>query len=213
MGAPSKSCIHENFLPSFLKLVVWGHEHESKPYPEEFSDPGFHVLQPGSSVAASLTAAEAKPKHVVLVEIFKNHFNVTPFPLRTVRPLLVHELPLGGEDLSAAVERLTAEGRLEAISQWKLRNQFLAETNIQSLYLHSEDNFINHPLLRIKVSAAALAKTTTTHKFGLQYADSVANPGSMLHIVPLKNKISSVRGLVGLELEAATDDISAKECV
>jgi hypothetical protein len=30
---------------------------------------GFHITQPGSSIATSLTNAEAKPKHVLLLEI------------------------------------------------------------------------------------------------------------------------------------------------
>jgi double-strand break repair protein MRE11 len=47
-GAPSKSCIHETFLPSFLDLTVWGHEHESKPEPQEFLEaynPGVRLLR------------------------------------------------------------------------------------------------------------------------------------------------------------------------
>jgi len=38
-------------------------------YLQEVSGMGFHVTQPGSSIATSLINAEAKPKHVLLLEI------------------------------------------------------------------------------------------------------------------------------------------------
>lgn len=36
---------------------------------QEVSGMGFHITQPGSSVATSLIEGEAKPKHVLLLEI------------------------------------------------------------------------------------------------------------------------------------------------
>jgi hypothetical protein len=36
---------------------------------QEVPGMGFHITQPGSSVATSLIDGEAKPKHVLLVEI------------------------------------------------------------------------------------------------------------------------------------------------
>ena len=88
-GAPSKNCVLESFLPSCLDLVVWGHEHEAKPIPEPFIEAGFHVLQPGSSVATALTQAESKQKGVVLVEVIGKQFRCIQIPLLTVRPLIV----------------------------------------------------------------------------------------------------------------------------
>lgn len=35
---------------------------------------GFHITQPGSSVATSLIDGEAKPKHVLLLEIKVDYF-------------------------------------------------------------------------------------------------------------------------------------------
>jgi double-strand break repair protein MRE11 len=46
----------------------------------------FHVTQPGSSVATSLVAGEAKPKHVLLLEIKGNRYRPTKIPLGSVRP-------------------------------------------------------------------------------------------------------------------------------
>lgn len=75
--------IPATFLPSFLDLVVWGHEHRSHTSPEYQGltdinamaggpeDPdeddhddrmGFYIYQPGSSVATSLCEGEATKK-------------------------------------------------------------------------------------------------------------------------------------------------------
>ena len=57
-----KNAISERYLPSWLDLVVWGHEHECLVEPTDFGD--FHVSQPGSSVATSLIeAGEAEENH------------------------------------------------------------------------------------------------------------------------------------------------------
>lgn len=64
--------------------VVWGHEHESIETPD--NAPHFAVLQPGSTVATSLSEPESKPKHCYLVEVHGEEFRVEQYPLRTVRP-------------------------------------------------------------------------------------------------------------------------------
>ena len=45
----------ENFIQSFFDLIIWGHEHECLIDPVYNPEQGFHVIQPGSSVATSLT--------------------------------------------------------------------------------------------------------------------------------------------------------------
>jgi double-strand break repair protein MRE11 len=43
---------------------------------------GFHITQPGSSVATSLIDGESKPKHVLLLEIkvaYRKTLEKTPF--------------------------------------------------------------------------------------------------------------------------------------
>ncbi|KAK8706136.1 hypothetical protein V6N13_049712 [Hibiscus sabdariffa] len=65
----AKNAINERFLPRFLDFIVWGHEHECLIDPQEVPGMGFHITQPGSSVATSLIDGESKPKHVLLLEI------------------------------------------------------------------------------------------------------------------------------------------------
>jgi double-strand break repair protein MRE11 len=87
----------ENFLPEFLDLVVWGHEHECLIDPRLNPEMSFHVMQPGSSVATSLCPGEAVSKHVAIVSIIGRDFKVEKFRLKTVRPFVMKEIILSEE--------------------------------------------------------------------------------------------------------------------
>ena len=84
----------ETFLPTFLDLVVWGHEHECLINPRLNPETTFHVMQPGSSVATSLAPGEAVTKHVALVTITGRDFKTELHRLKTVRPFKMRELVL-----------------------------------------------------------------------------------------------------------------------
>lgn len=86
--------LREDFLPEFLDLVVWGHEHECKIEPIVNTQMGFSVMQPGSSVATSLMPGEAVPKHVAVLSITGKDFKVEPIRLKTVRPFVMEDLVL-----------------------------------------------------------------------------------------------------------------------
>lgn len=88
------SYLPENVLPDWMNLVVWGHEHECVVKPVPNTETGFEVIQPGSSVATSLIAAEAVQKHVALVSITGKKFECDPIPLKTVRPFVTKEIAL-----------------------------------------------------------------------------------------------------------------------
>ncbi|KAL8696206.1 MAG: hypothetical protein Q9224_002915 [Gallowayella concinna] len=87
----------ENFLPAFLDLVVWGHEHECLIEPKLNPEMNFHVMQPGSSVATSLMPGEAVPKHVAIVSVTGRDFEVEPIRLKTIRPFAMKEIILSEE--------------------------------------------------------------------------------------------------------------------
>ncbi|KAI5299005.1 hypothetical protein KEM56_003603, partial [Ascosphaera pollenicola] len=84
----------ERFLPSFLDLVIWGHEHECLITPRMNPETRFHVMQPGSSVATSLVVSEAVQKQVAILSITGQKFHVEPIPLKTVRPFIMREISL-----------------------------------------------------------------------------------------------------------------------
>lgn len=88
------SYLPEHFLPKFLDLVIWGHEHECLIEPRLNPDMKFKVMQPGSSIATSLVASEAVPKHVAIVSITGREFKSEPIRLKTVRPFIFKDFVL-----------------------------------------------------------------------------------------------------------------------
>lgn len=112
----SSKSISTDMLPSWLHFVLWGHEHDS--YPEPVGEAPA-VCQPGSSVATSLSAGEARPKHVVLLRLFKTQHQVVSIPLQTVREFVTEdvslsaELPDGDPEDTARVAELL-KGRVSA---------------------------------------------------------------------------------------------------
>ncbi|XP_075241781.1 uncharacterized protein LOC142336755 [Convolutriloba macropyga] len=88
------SHIPESFLHPNLDLIVWGHEHEAMERPVHNPTQDFYVLQPGSSVATSLSPGEAAPKNSWLVHIRGDKFKADKVPLETVRPFVFRDLNL-----------------------------------------------------------------------------------------------------------------------
>ncbi|CAO2650317.1 Nn.00g016090.m01.CDS01 [Neocucurbitaria sp. VM-36] len=91
------SYLPENFLPDFMDLIVWGHEHECLIEPRYNPEMGFHVMQPGSSVATSLMPGEAVPKHVAILSVTGKEFTCESIRLKTVRPFIMKEIVLAEE--------------------------------------------------------------------------------------------------------------------
>ncbi|KFY13269.1 hypothetical protein V491_06465, partial [Pseudogymnoascus sp. VKM F-3775] len=87
----------ENFLPEFMDLVVWGHEHECLIDPKYNPETSFHVMQPGSSVATSLVPGEAVPKHVAILNVTGREFTVEKHRIKTVRPFITKEIVLADD--------------------------------------------------------------------------------------------------------------------
>ena len=92
-----KGYLPEEFLPDFLDMVIWGHEHECLIDPKYNPEMNFHVMQPGSSVATSLMPGEAVPKHVAVLSITGRDFTVETIRLKTVRPFVMREIVLSEE--------------------------------------------------------------------------------------------------------------------
>ncbi|KAL8272686.1 hypothetical protein Esti_003390 [Eimeria stiedai] len=87
-AVPAKNCVLEKMLPSFADVVIWGHEHDCHTELRQSREGRCQVLQPGSSIATSLTAGEAQQKHV------GDCFRLRAVPLQTVRPLIVEDVSL-----------------------------------------------------------------------------------------------------------------------
>lgn len=54
--------VPEGMFDDSIKLVVWGHEHDCRIWPESVEGKPYYITQPGSSVATSLAPGEALQK-------------------------------------------------------------------------------------------------------------------------------------------------------
>ncbi|PQQ16401.1 double-strand break repair protein MRE11 [Prunus yedoensis var. nudiflora] len=165
-----KNAINEHFLPCFLDFVVWGHEHECLVDPQEVPGMGFHITQPGSSVATSLIDGESKPKHVLLLEIKGNQYRPTKIPLTSVRPFEYTEIVLKDEpeidpnDQNSILEHL--DKVVHSLIE-KCRKNVVSQSRLQL------------PLVRIKVDYSGFM-TINPQRFGQKYVGKVANPQDIL---------------------------------
>jgi double-strand break repair protein MRE11 len=179
----------EKFLGKFPDLVVWGHEHESKPLLEYNTETEFHVLQPGSTVATSLCPGEAAPKHIALLEIVCDDQTGLPklsheaIPLKSVRQFYFETM-----DLDEELENRNINPTAELVEDFCTKR-------IQSLIDRAE---IDHsgdplqpklPLIRLRIEYSK-ALPFSVFQFGLKFKGKVANPNELL-LFKLKRKVKS----------------------
>jgi hypothetical protein len=113
----------ESLLPAFLDLVLWGHEHESRPgLVRADSGKMTFVLQPGSTVATSLCEGEAAPKHCFLLEVRGAQFRSTAIPLRCVRPFGMRHVSLR-EDARIPEDAGDADARMARYLEAQVREE------------------------------------------------------------------------------------------
>lgn len=159
------SYLPENFLPEFMDLVVWGHEHECLIDPRYNPEMGFHVMQPGSSVATSLMPGEAVPKHVCILSVTGKEFTTENIRLKTVRPFIMKEIVLAEEREIKEKEiwrvRDVSDNRAK-ITQYlnQVIEELIQEANREWLELQEdreEDDDIEppKPLVRLRVEYTA----------------------------------------------------------
>ncbi|MED6136860.1 meiotic recombination [Stylosanthes scabra] len=165
-----KNAINEHFLPRFLDFIVWGHEHECLVDPQEVPGMGFHISQPGSSVATSLIDGESKPKHVLLLEIKGNQYRPTKIPLMSVRPFEYTEIVLKDE---ADIDPNDQNSILEHLDKVVVK---LIEKSRKKVVNREE---LKLPLIRIKVDYSGFM-TINPQRFGQKYVGKVANPQDIL---------------------------------
>lgn len=182
----------ESFLPEFLDLVIWGHEHECKINPETNNERGFKVIQPGSSVATSLCVPETVSKHVTILSITGKEFTHEPIRLKSVRPFVMREVALQddrrmrqvgleGGDNKAAVDRFCM----------KQVDELIEQANQEWLELQQEgDNDVEEeltpplPLIRLRVEYTAPEGGNyvidNPQRFSARYVDKVANTNDII---------------------------------
>lgn len=171
-----KNFLPENLLPEFLDLVIWGHEHDCRIWPEENSAKNFYVSQPGSSVATSLSEGEAIDKHCGLLQIYKNKFNMQELPLKTVRPFIfdsinladyADEYDLNDGDATEKVMEIAKDKITEMLERAKLK-------------ISDDPRQPKLPLIRLRILYTEEDQMFSPIRFGQQYNEQVANPIDMI---------------------------------
>lgn len=182
----------ESFLPEFLDLIIWGHEHECKIEPETNTERGFRVIQPGSSVATSLCQPETVPKHVTILRITGKEFTHEPIRLKSVRPFVMREvvlqedrqmrkIGLEGGDNKAAVDRFCMKHVEELIEQANAEWLELQQENDDE---PDEELVPPLPLIRLRVEYTAPVGGSyiidNPQRFSARFADRVANTNDII---------------------------------
>jgi len=155
-----KGYLPENFLPDFMDLVIWGHEHECKIDPRYNPDMKFHVMQPGSSVATSLMPGEAVPKHVSIVSVTGRDFKCEPILLKTVRPFVMREIVLSEDKVAKGLakkesNRNELSRRLNEIVEELIAQAKREWLEVQDPPEDGEELKCPDPLVRLRVEYSA----------------------------------------------------------
>lgn len=193
------SFLPEHFLPNFLDVVVWGHEHECRLEPEWNSSQNFYVIQPGSSIATALSESEAQEKAVALLEIREKEFKVTRLPLKTVRPFLFRDLILQDELPKLDPNAFDINNQIEIICTRHIEEEIAAATRKSAQALASELNLRSafddnlpdptrsrklippaEPLIRLRVDLSGGFESFSVLRFGQKFVGRVANPKDLV---------------------------------
>jgi double-strand break repair protein MRE11 len=182
----------ESFLPEFLDLIIWGHEHECKIVPETNSERGFKVIQPGSSVATSLCQPETEPKHVTILSITGKEFTHEPIRLKSVRPFVMKEIVLQDDARMKKIGLKGGDNKVE-VDRYCMRivEELIEQANEEWLELQRDgDGEIDEqlvpplPLIRLRCEYTApeggLFMIDNPQRFSARYAGRVANTNDII---------------------------------
>ncbi|OQR93473.1 double-strand break repair protein [Achlya hypogyna] len=173
-GRGAKNCLPESFIPDFIDLVVWGHEHECLIDLDESLRGNFHITQPGSSVATSLIEGEAKPKKVGILEVCGSQFRLVAEPLRSVRPFKIADVVLSDVDGLDPADPKIAD-KIHAVLSTRV--QELLDEAAADVTATSADAM--EVLVRLRVEHTGYP-VINNQRFGAQFVGRVANPGDIL---------------------------------
>ncbi|RNF05726.1 putative endo/exonuclease Mre11 [Trypanosoma rangeli] len=186
-GPGEKAGIFESMLADLgLDVVIWGNEHEQQmvPTPSE----GFDIIQPGSTILTSLSGQECNPKQYGVLEVRDGSYRLTPFLLRSVRPVVRRTVELWREN--------PAGRTLDAVEDFLRRviEEMIEEAEVQVSRIPDDvlafHPSIKFPLMRLSVDFTDPESTNfpqpNINRFGQQYMDVVVNPGDLLR--PIKPK-------------------------
>ncbi|KAJ9602672.1 meiotic recombination [Cladophialophora chaetospira] len=213
------SYLPENFLPDFLDLVIWGHEHECDIEPRVNPEMNFKVMQPGSSIATSLIPGEAVPKHVAILTINGREMQCEPIRLKTVRPYVYKDIVLANDKDAVRIARAKDEHRTELTKHLiNVVDGLIEQAKEEWLELqpepeHPDDEPIQAPLplIRLRVETTSADGMTrfdieNPQRFSNRFIDKVANTNDVVQF-HVKKKSAAARAARDAE---ADKEIMAK---
>ncbi|XP_015600381.1 double-strand break repair protein MRE11 isoform X2 [Cephus cinctus] len=173
---PNCPYIPEDRLPSCLNFILWGHEHECRINPEIIAETGYHICQPGSSVATSLCEAESVPKRIGILSVNGNDFKVEQIYLQTVRPFVFDNIVLRDVDIGEDYSKVMADRVMDYV------DDYIEETMITkaSKQLTGHPDQPTQPLIRLRVFYSSNEEIFNTVRLAQKYCDEVANPMDMI---------------------------------
>ncbi|ORX74305.1 DNA repair exonuclease [Linderina pennispora] len=180
-----KSHIPEHFLSKFLDLVVWGHEHQCQIDPEFNPQQSFFVSQPGSSVATALSSGEAVEKHVAVLKVNRRNFKIDKIRLKNVRPFVIEDVVLSEE---SSLSPQSSEDEIVDFLRDRVEEMIeKAERKYRDQVKEGSPDVPNglgdspKPLIRVRVEYSGGFESFHPQRFGLLFADRVANPRDIIH--------------------------------
>ncbi|EXJ55554.1 double-strand break repair protein MRE11 [Cladophialophora yegresii CBS 114405] len=213
------SYLPENFLPDFLDLVIWGHEHECDIEPRLNPEMNFQVMQPGSSVATSLNPGEAVPKHVAILTVTGREMKCEPIRLKTVRPFVYKEIVLANDKEAVRIAKHKDDHRVELTRHLiKIVDGLIEQAKEEWLEVQPEPEHPDEepeapplPLVRLRVETTSPDGITrfdieNPQRFSNRFIDKVANTNDVVQF-HVKKKNAAARTAYDAEVD---EEIMAK---
>lgn len=199
--------VPEHLFDDSISLVVWGHEHDCRIVPEIVSEKPYRITQPGSSVATSLSEGETVPKHVGLLEIHDKDYNLTPLPLRSVRPFVMMDVNLKEVEETQGIR---FEDKIGV-------NKYL-RTQIDELIGRAHEEYAERhgetpdrtilPLVRLRVDYTGF-EIGNPQRLGMEFSEKVANPKDLVHFT--KKRQQKHKSTVVLDQPVEEDEDAVKD--
>lgn len=201
----------ENFLPNWMDLVIWGHEHESLIYPQKNAETEFDVIQPGSTVATSLVPGEAEPKQVTILSVTGRDYKSEPIRLKTPRPFKYKDIALAEDEVTKKLpmkenNRAQISKRLKEIIKEMIRE---AQEEWEEAQDPIEDEELEDapecplPLIRLRVEYTAPEggkfDCENPQRLSNEFTETVANSNDVVYFWRRK-KGGGRKGLKGVEI-------------
>lgn len=189
--------ISDTLLPPWLDYVVWGHEHDCIPDLTLTKPP---IVQPGSTIATSLTAGEAKAKHAILLEVYKGKLKHRSIPLYTVRNFHFQDIALSSQSGLSETDPEGLNKFLEdSINEMVQKQEALFDRKVatfqegtskqvvngvrfppRSFYVEKLNSLVRQPLIRLRVEVTGNWEAPNPRRFGQEYVGRVASAADML---------------------------------